>query len=180
MRVNCPNCAAGYEVPDPLLKAGARTLRCARCGTKFQAGPAEVELAPPMVAETPIDSPLELEAAPAVAFPRAPPPPVDGRVVFHAPMVGPPRGRRATSGPLLGAAGWAVTLVVLAGAALGAVRERERIVAAWPAAARAYSAVGLSPAAVAAPAPPSQPPPAQPPARATAGAPAAGPPTAGP
>jgi predicted Zn finger-like uncharacterized protein len=37
MRIACPNCAAEYDVPEALLAAGPRLLRCARCGHQFQA-----------------------------------------------------------------------------------------------------------------------------------------------
>ena len=32
MRVDCPTCAAGYELPEALLRQGPRALRCAACG----------------------------------------------------------------------------------------------------------------------------------------------------
>lgn len=34
MRITCPSCSAGYEVPDSLLPAG-RIVRCARCGSEW-------------------------------------------------------------------------------------------------------------------------------------------------
>jgi predicted Zn finger-like uncharacterized protein len=37
MRLSCPNCQTEYEVPDAALTGRARTLRCAKCMTKFQA-----------------------------------------------------------------------------------------------------------------------------------------------
>ena len=34
MRITCPSCSAGYEVPDSLMPAG-RIVRCARCGSEW-------------------------------------------------------------------------------------------------------------------------------------------------
>lgn len=34
MRITCPSCSAGYEVPDSLVPAG-RIVRCARCGSEW-------------------------------------------------------------------------------------------------------------------------------------------------
>jgi predicted Zn finger-like uncharacterized protein len=46
MRIACPNCAAEYEVPDSLLAAGPRMLRCARCSHQFAAALPEPEVEP--------------------------------------------------------------------------------------------------------------------------------------
>jgi predicted Zn finger-like uncharacterized protein len=34
MRITCPSCSAGYEVPDSLMPSG-RIVRCARCGGEW-------------------------------------------------------------------------------------------------------------------------------------------------
>ena len=34
MRITCPSCSAGYEVPNCLMPAG-RIVRCARCGSEW-------------------------------------------------------------------------------------------------------------------------------------------------
>ena len=171
MRVNCPNCAAGYEVPDHLLAAGGRTLRCARCGTTFQAGIAVAEpadalpspppspslspsLSPVAIPPPPVTpTPAALEPPPPLTFPRAPPMPLDQRVEqrvdFHPPMVGARAHRSAGPGAALGVVGWLLTLLLLLGGGFEAVQQRSRIVAAWPASARAYDALGLNPAAAA-------------------------------
>jgi len=68
MRVLCPSCAAVYEVPEPLLGAGSRTLRCGRCGTEWvlPGAPAEVE---PLSA-----APEEAKLTPTAAAEPPPPP----------------------------------------------------------------------------------------------------------
>ena len=51
MRIQCPACAATYDVPVHLLKP-SQTVRCARCAKEW-VPPAEAEGAPlpPLVAE---------------------------------------------------------------------------------------------------------------------------------
>ncbi len=75
------------------------------------------------------------------------------RVRSIPPSVVAHHGRVSGSGALLGVAGWLLTLVLLAAGAFEAVRQRSHIVAAWPASARVYDAVGLNPAAAAGPSP---------------------------
>ncbi len=172
MRVTCPNCAAGYEVPDRLLAAGPKALRCAKCGTTFPAElPAPVALKPIGVAPVAVSArqplaPIASEpVSPAITGPALPgtaltgpaltgtapiapvPEPQAVRVVFHPPMLDPPRLRPRPVGAAWGLAGWVATLVVLAGAGYLLTHDAGKIVAAWPPAARAYAAVGLNPAA---------------------------------
>ena len=45
MRVTCPNCSAGYEVPESRIGAGRR-LRCARCKHDWWVEPPEPATAP--------------------------------------------------------------------------------------------------------------------------------------
>jgi predicted Zn finger-like uncharacterized protein len=77
MRIACPGCAAEYDVPDTLLAAGPRPLRCARCGTEFRA---ELPPAEPFVAAA------EPAAVPVAAAASAAPPPPPG----SEPVVAPP------------------------------------------------------------------------------------------
>ncbi len=38
MRITCPNCTAGFEIPTELLGRKGRSLKCATCGHSwFQA-----------------------------------------------------------------------------------------------------------------------------------------------
>jgi predicted Zn finger-like uncharacterized protein len=37
MLITCPNCAAGYDVPEHLLAGEVRRLRCARCAVEWDA-----------------------------------------------------------------------------------------------------------------------------------------------
>lgn len=118
MRIDCPSCAASYEVPDTLL-AGRKAVRCARCGQQW---------------------------TPAAAVPQAqvpePPRPASDRIepmVSAAPLTprppAPPRG--------LGLAWAASVLVVVAG--LGAaVVWRDQIAQVWPPSLRVYVALGLA------------------------------------
>jgi predicted Zn finger-like uncharacterized protein len=72
MRIACPGCAAEYDVPDALLAAGPRPLRCKRCGTEFRAElPPAAPFAPP---SAPAPAPALPLAAPPGATPPAPEP----------------------------------------------------------------------------------------------------------
>ena len=46
----CPDCAAGYEVPDQLL-SGRKTVRCTRCGGSWAAAPEPLVAMAPLVSE---------------------------------------------------------------------------------------------------------------------------------
>ncbi|MBP0495613.1 zinc-ribbon domain-containing protein [Pararoseomonas indoligenes] len=141
MRVACPECSAEYDLPPALADRlasrpdGARTVRCARCGTAWAPRPEAPAPAPP-----PEDAPAppptaSADTTPFPAFPiierpddHAPPPP-------PAPL--PRRGRAP-------ALAWAASLLLLAGAAAAAWHWRIDVVEAWPPAARAYVALGLA------------------------------------
>ena len=53
MRIDCPNCAAVYEIPDRLLQAGPRTLRCAACARTWTASVEGAASATPPAGEGP-------------------------------------------------------------------------------------------------------------------------------
>lgn len=157
MRVTCPSCAADYDVPDRLLAAGPKVLRCAKCGTTFPAELPAPNLAPPNIvpsslAPSSLAPPAEIVA---IAMPAPQPPasvvptpePQAVRVVFHPPMLEPPRPRPRPVGAVWGMVGWIATIVVLAGAGFLVTQDAGKIVAAWPPAARAYAAIGLNPVA---------------------------------
>jgi predicted Zn finger-like uncharacterized protein len=127
MRLECPACAAAYDVPDALLKPG-QPVRCVRCHALWQAPAAAV--APP----TP--------APPAPAAPRAAPPPPSLQPGWPPAVSAPPVSRLhdTLAAPLLA---WLVSLAVLAGAAAALVHYRAAVIEAWPPAARLFLALGL-------------------------------------
>jgi predicted Zn finger-like uncharacterized protein len=173
MRIACPGCTAEYDVPDTLLVAGPRTLRCARCGTEFRAElppaepfavpPAEPEPvtppppareeAPPAKRPAPAPEPSAHAARPAAAVDTPsvaeeapePPRPVPARRRQHQPIYPPlPRHAEAPDRERGAAlAGWIGTLLLLVTAAWLAYAWREEVVALWPPAARLYAALGL-------------------------------------
>ena len=65
MRVACPSCGAIYEIPDPVLGSGARTLRCGRCGTEWSLAASPSKSTPERMA-----APREPEPEPVQAKPE--------------------------------------------------------------------------------------------------------------
>ena len=113
MRITCPSCGTGYDVPDGAIGPQGRKVRCRACGASWREAPAAAS-APP------------LSATPPPPLPQAPPPPPVSPVE-PAPVAddgidpfvhGPPFGSRRPRlrGPLL-ALGLGV-LVALLGVAL--------------------------------------------------------------
>ncbi|MBO1075671.1 zinc-ribbon domain-containing protein [Roseomonas marmotae] len=157
MRIECPACAAVYEVPDQLLApkglVAPRPVRCLRCGNEWQPAAAPEGSAPP-AAPPPSAAPLPARSVPPP--PRQPPIPREASLAREALL---PRGAasppaplqaghapaRATQGrgivaPLLA---WLLSLALLAAAALLLWRYRDAVVAAWPPAARLYGMLSL-------------------------------------
>lgn len=134
MRIACPSCAAEYEVPERLLAGGARKLRCSRCAAEF-ALPAPAAPDPPPAAEEP--PPVAAAAPPPVAVFEPPPaPPVPERTPITEDDLADPSERLVRAWVL------SVAAVVVAGLAL--VVFRAEVVAAWPPAARLFTALGLA------------------------------------
>jgi predicted Zn finger-like uncharacterized protein len=84
MRIACPTCAAAYEVPDALLAAGPRLLRCARCSTEFpavlpaaSARPGAAAPPEPVPESAPEAAPVPAPAPVPVPVPPDPPPAPD-------------------------------------------------------------------------------------------------------
>lgn len=48
MRIVCPQCHTAYDVPDRLLTASARPLRCSACGHGWVLAPPEPDPQPPI------------------------------------------------------------------------------------------------------------------------------------
>lgn len=81
MRIQCPDCAAAYEVPEAMLVPG-RPVRCARCGQRWQplatGRPAPAATAPDdpgpapsadIAGSAPVEAAEEGESAPLPAVP---------------------------------------------------------------------------------------------------------------
>jgi predicted Zn finger-like uncharacterized protein len=150
MRIECPACAAAYEVPDHLLLApdgaAARPVRCLRCNNRWQPVAPRPAQPPPFASgsDPVLPGPALLEPAPArgPATMRNTPPAVAAQASPLQPGRAPARVTQPGGmvAPLLA---WALSLALLAGAAILLVRHRDAVVAAWPPAARLFLALGL-------------------------------------
>ena len=140
MRIACPTCAAAYEVPDALLAARPRLMRCARCGTQFAGAPAGPEpppagsapAAPPpagsAAAESATSEPVPPEASPPPAEAALPePPPAQAQPAATRPPDPPPDPPHDVPPPTLGPAGALPTEP----AESPAVPTQGRLAAAW-------------------------------------------------
>ena len=122
MLITCPNCEAGYEVPDHLLAGEGRRLRCKSCMEEWRAV---------LLSEPEPDSPepnvtaAEPTVTPEPPEPNAAPPVADG---------GPARRHRLPW--LAPAAAWAASLVILVSGGAATFHWRADITAAWPASER--------------------------------------------
>ncbi len=155
MRVVCPSCAAVYDVPEPMLGARARTLRCGRCATEWTL-PAPKQGAPP-AAKKPPEAPVKpaperegpglrpvslmaaeprTETVPVLAIPERERPFV--RTEAPPPRRGPGNG--------LAWLGWGASLVLLGLLVWGAYADRGAVMHAWPPSERLYAWLGLMPA----------------------------------
>ena len=124
MRITCPSCAAEYDVPGVL--APGRTVKCAKCGSKWAPVPPLPPPPPPMI---------EAKAEPVAPIPPPAPPRPTPMV---APLAEPPPRRL----PLVLA--WVGSLLVLAGLVAAAVVWREPVMAAWPPSIRLYALLRLT------------------------------------
>lgn len=145
MRINCPACAAAYEVPDRLIGAG-RSLRCRSCGHAWrvtpEAGPAPLPpqppaaMPPPPPLEPPRSTPPPLAAPPGLPGPRRAPQLID-------PPLPRPEALPRPAGPALRLA-WAASLLAVLGGVAALWLFRSEIVQAWPPAARLYLILGTT------------------------------------
>jgi predicted Zn finger-like uncharacterized protein len=143
MRINCPSCNATYEVPDTLLGAAARRVRCARCAHEWTPEQPAPQAAPPPPAPPPAaPPPPPPEPEPAVERPAAPRPRPVPRVDAD-----PPPSLRAPphQGSIMGHVA-VITLSVVALAALGwaAYVWRAELMLIWPPSQRLFAAIGLA------------------------------------
>ena len=140
MLIECPNCAAGYQVPPRLLRDRSRPLRCGQCGTVFPMPEPPAPEPEPVAFRAPELPP----PAPVVAEPlpeRTPP--------AEEPRPEPPGAGDASSEAATGAASrglrvaWAASIALLLGSGLAAIIKRDAVMEAWPPAARLFAALGL-------------------------------------
>jgi predicted Zn finger-like uncharacterized protein len=137
MLIECPKCAAGFQVPERLLRDRARPLRCGQCGTVF---PIPAPPAPEPMALRPPEPP----PAPAMEEPRSAPAPL-AEELQPEPEVArdtPPEAANEASSRGLRAA-WAASIALLIGGGLAAIIKRDVVMEAWPPAARLFAALGL-------------------------------------
>ncbi|WP_419899682.1 zinc-ribbon domain-containing protein [Roseomonas sp. USHLN139] len=125
MRIECPDCAAAYDVPEALVAPG-REVRCVRCAHAWVPRPALLPALAEEAAAEPVEAlPLRSEA------PRLPP----ARAEEQLPAVIPPPPR-ASRAPVVVA--WIASLLLVAGGCVALWHYRLAIVAAWPPSARLF------------------------------------------
>jgi predicted Zn finger-like uncharacterized protein len=135
MRIACPSCKATYEVPDALLGATARKVRCARCANEWTPEAPAIAQAPlplpPPEREPP--PPVRPVATRALAVPR-----VEGKPVSsqrRPPAQGGVMGRVAVLG---------LSVVALAAMLGAAYVWRGELMLVWPPSQRLFAALGLA------------------------------------
>ena len=125
MRIECPGCAAAYEVPAAQLGPG-RVVRCARCDRQWApSGLAE----PPAIAA--VRAASTLLRASAIRVPAVP------CEISAGPV--PPHWARPTWG-----IGWAASVLLLVGLAAGSAHWSRAIMQGWPPSIRLYAALGAA------------------------------------
>jgi predicted Zn finger-like uncharacterized protein len=144
MRIQCPSCAAVYDVPDTLLPT-SRVVRCAACAHDWTAVPAAPPAPEPEAPAAAEPEPLPEPAAPEPAPPSdpavedVPTPAAMDRLAASYPPKSPPRRP-----PNLLTAAWAASLVLIASLATLGVTGRETVMRAWPPSTRLYHALGVA------------------------------------
>ena len=146
MRIVCPTCSAGYEVPDQLLMPG-RIVRCARCNGEWAPAPSVLPSEPepfPPPPPPPPPPPVEPEEPlppPAPAAETADSPVIsEVRRSAMARLAAHPATPRPSSALRLAWAGSIILLVLLIAMAIA---WRSEVTTLWPPSARVYSALGL-------------------------------------
>lgn len=144
----CPSCATRYKIDGSSLGEAGRQVKCARCGAVWHAEP-EQEPAPQIdtraadmfsSAGTSQDEPAE-SPTDDIADDDTPPPLPDAPNLSATPAarngVEGGRPRRAAG------AGWALLGLAIVGVILAGYAGRDRLIAAWPPAAKLYDTIGI-------------------------------------
>jgi predicted Zn finger-like uncharacterized protein len=117
MILTCPECRTRFLVDPAKIPPGGRAVRCGRCGHSWHQ---EASATAPVPAQ-PMNFSAEMRPIPPGS---------------NLPALTAQRPRR-------GAAGWLLLLLLVALLVVGAVAGRDRIVKAWPPAARLYTQLGM-------------------------------------
>ena len=161
MRIECPGCAATYEVPEAQIRPGRR-VRCVHCTVQWQpAGQSSVEAVGQAGAERLLEAegvPPDPPASGGIARLRRPSAPAAGGVRVVAPLPATEIGMHVRLAMLLQRQnlpmflrrkkwelGWAASLIVLAVLLSASVHWRMAIMQAWPPSVRLYVALGAQP-----------------------------------
>lgn len=134
MRVECPACAALYDIPDHYLAGGSRKLRCARCGHDWMAEPKAEAEAEPEPEHPASPAPEEAEEEDEASF--------LGQIDAEERLVPPEPDAQAPAAAVKLWAAWAASLAALGGGAAAAWAWREAVMDAWPPAAHLFAALG--------------------------------------
>ena len=123
MILACPTCRTRYKVEDEVLsRPSGRTVRCASCGHSWL-------YRATLPAPTPLPRLRENLESPAPEEPPTTPRPA---------ITAPASPRRRGSG-----LGWVLLILLVGGAAIGAIFARDQIVAMWPPAVQYYEMIGI-------------------------------------
>ena len=151
MRIVCPNCTTAYDAPASIVSAG-RLMRCARCRTEWMPVALPEAAAPPSTPPLPeaAAGPLPAPETEQVAAPLPEPVAQPARLpdiarmaaepVIRAPFPDMPPAQAPPRKAVI--AGWVASLAVLVAALWLAIAYRQTVMQHWPAAARAYAALG--------------------------------------
>lgn len=147
MQLSCPSCGAQYELPESLFLTGPRKVRCVKCAHAWMAGERSAE---PAAAAKPEAPPAALVAEAEADAPSRRPlplrrrmPPAEPPIAVPDLALGLPPRRKAGRGV---AVAWAASLLLLAVGGWAGWEYRADVMAAWPASARLYGAIGGLPA----------------------------------
>jgi len=137
MILTCPECATSYFVDDGKIPPEGRSVRCAQCGTRWNARlEPELEL---------VSDPEEGAVAREPASPKEAPQPVSALPGDELPKVFRAKAdteRKVRQAAVMGVA-WAAAVAAVAIVAALAIVFRADVVRSWPRSAAAYAAVGL-------------------------------------
>lgn len=142
-RIACPSCGARYDVAAGVIGPAGKTVRCARCGHLWLARPegeAAVVEQPPQWPEPPPPKVRDLVEEPPPR-PRPAPPPAPPAM----PSAEEPPSESRRRGGTGAAIAWVLTLLLVGAAAYGAVTYPQAVIEAWPASARLYAMLGITP-----------------------------------